>query len=117
IVSAQFLQVGASDCFLEKIEGETIAAPRSQREAAAIHGDAVAAPCLFRSPRRGNLQLSAATALAHLNDPADFFDQAGKHDDPLLTSDLVMKRASLARERVRTMRLVTFVPPPSSWLP
>ena len=113
IVSAQFLQVGASDCFFEKIEGETIASPRSQREAAAIHGDAVAAPCLFRSPRRGNLQhrtssrardprseLSAAIARAHLNDPADFFDQAGEHDDPLLKSDLAMKRASLVRERV-----------------
>src|SRR3989442_7979969 len=97
IVSAQFLQVGASDCFFEKIEGETIAAPRSQREAAAIHGDAVAAPCLFRSPRRGNLQLSAAIARAHLNDLADFFDQAGEHDDPLLKSDLAMKRASLVK--------------------
>jgi len=44
--------------------------------------------------------LSAAIARAHLNDPADFFDQAGEHDDPLLKSDLAMKRASLVRERV-----------------
>src|SRR6266568_1782138 len=37
IASAQFFEGRASDCFLEKIEGETIAASRSQREAAAIH--------------------------------------------------------------------------------
>ena len=43
IVPPQFFEVRASDCFLEKIEGETIAASRSQCEATAIHGNAVAA--------------------------------------------------------------------------
>src|SRR5437667_12311168 len=96
IVSAQFLQVGASDCFLEKIEGETIAAPRSQREAAAIHGYAVAAPCLFRDTWRSNLQLANAfgAARARGNNLTDLFNQTGEHDDPILRDDLAMKRGT-----------------------
>ena len=81
IVAPQFFQVRAIDCFLEKIEGETIAAPRSQCEAAAIHGYAVTASRLFRDTRRGNLQLAKAfgIARAHRNNLTDFFDQAGEH--------------------------------------
>ena len=64
-----------------------------------------------------NLQLSAAIARAHLNDLADFFDQAGEHDDPLLKSDPAMKRASLPNDtrgnatchlRSATIKLVSF---------
>src|SRR5689334_1400823 len=100
IVSTQFSQICASDCFLEKIEGETIAPSRSQGEATAIHGNAVAAPYPFRDTRRSNLQLTAAIARAHRDDLADFFDQTGEHDEPLLTSDPGMMRASLRSERL-----------------
>jgi hypothetical protein len=100
VVRLQFFQIRASGRFLEKIEGETIASSRSQCDATAIHGNAVAAPRFFRDGRRGNLQHCAALARAHNNDLADFLDQASEHDDPLLKSDLAMKRASLTSERV-----------------
>jgi hypothetical protein len=100
VVRLQFFQIRAVDCFLEKIEGETIAASQSQCETTAIHSDAVAGPRVFSDGWRGNLQLRAAIGFMHLKDVADFLDQAGEHDDPLFKSDFALKRASLTSERL-----------------
>src|SRR5882762_501625 len=80
IILPQFFKIRASECFLEKIEREPVLATQRQCEAAAIHSYAVAAPCLFRDPRRGNLQLSAAINRVHGQNCADFFDETREHD-------------------------------------
>ena len=100
ITLTQFFEVRACDCLFEKIEGKTIAPPRGRCEAATVHGNAVAVPRFFRDSRRGNLQLRALVACWYRNNLANLFNQAGEHDDPLLKSELTMKRACLTSERL-----------------
>src|SRR5262249_16152494 len=100
ITWTQFFEVRASDCLFEKIEGKTIAAPRSRCEAATIHGNAIAGPRSFPDSRRCNLQLRLLFACCSRIILADLCNQAGEHDDPLFKSELPMKRASLTSERL-----------------
>ena len=53
---------------------------RRDREAAAIHRDAVADPDFLCDERRDDLKLRAPIGRMDPEDAADFFDQTGKHE-------------------------------------
>src|SRR5215471_12525548 len=54
-VAPQFFEIRASDCVFKQIKGQPIAAPRTQRQAATIHGNALPRSDAFGSLRRSDL--------------------------------------------------------------
>jgi len=54
-VALHFFEIRASDCLFKQIEGQPIAAARTQRQAATIHGNALPRSDAFGSFRRSDL--------------------------------------------------------------
>ena len=79
-VAPQLFEIRASDCFLKQLEGQPIAAARTQRQAATIHGDALPGADVLGGFRRGDLQLHPRIAWVHGYNCANFFDQTREHN-------------------------------------
>ncbi len=79
-LSTQALHLGAIERLFEKVEGELVTAMRRDRQAAAVHRDAVADPDFRCDQRCDNLKLRAPIGRGEPQDTADFFDQTGKHE-------------------------------------
>ena len=79
-VAPQGLHIGAIESLCEKVEGELVTAMRRDRQAAAIHRDAVADPDFLCDKGRDDLKLRPPLGRGEPQDTADFFNQTGKHE-------------------------------------
>jgi hypothetical protein len=77
---AQRLQICAIESLSEEIEGKLFLVMGRDREAATVHGDAVADLDSLGDKRRDDLKLRTPIRRLDSEDAADFFDQAGKHE-------------------------------------
>ena len=78
-LAARGFQIRPVESFLQEIERQFIVAAGSDREAATIHGHAVANLHFSRESRGRDLQLFCFPVRPQRNDRAHFLNQAGKH--------------------------------------